>query len=157
MSNNIQDAYESVRKFNLIAGNMEGVDTKSVAAQIDFIKEELEETYSANFLGIDAVELLDGACDLFVTVSGLMQKLEAAGFDVEGALRCVCDNNLMKFPTMAEVFEAEDNLAPLGTPCGVNFVEGRAVFKRVTDSKIMKPRNFVAVNLEGLAPEGFFA
>lgn len=156
MSNtNIQDAYESVRKFNLIAGNMEGVDTKSVASQIDFIKEELEETYSANFLGIDAVELLDGACDLFVTVSGLMQKLEAAGFNVEEALARVCENNLSKLPDSYTAGKVGLSIIPEGAIAHATKY-GRMVFKRAIDGKVMKPTNFVPVNLEGLAPEGFF-
>lgn len=154
--NFIQGAYESVRKFNSIAGNLAGVDVKSVAAQLDFIEEELKESSDAANHG-DATELLDGACDLFVTVAGLMQKLEAAGFDVEEALKRVCENNLSKFPTVAQCRADEYFLLPdVDVPVSGYDVDGRCVFKRDSDGKIMKPRNFKPVILTGLAPEGFF-
>ena len=43
------------------------------------------------------VELLDGAVDVFVVVSGLLQKLQHFGFDVEKALLRVPENNMSKF------------------------------------------------------------
>jgi hypothetical protein len=156
MSNtNIQDAYESVRKFNSIAGNLEGVTPTSVESQLYFIHEELNETWKATE-DFEAIELLDGACDLFVTISGLMQKLEVAGFDVGEALKRVCENNLSKFPTVTACLEAPDGLLPKGTTCCPSAYSGYVVFKRNSDGKIMKPTNFVSVDLAGLAPEGFF-
>lgn len=156
MSNtNIQQAYESVHKFNLIAGNLQGVTPHSVARQVDFIEEELQETNGA-VGSLDSIELLDGACDLFVTVAGLMQKLEAAGFNVEKALARVCENNLSKFPDPDTAMSVGVGIVPDGA-IATTTPYGRMVFKRATDGKVMKPTNFVPVSLAGLTPEGFFA
>jgi NTP pyrophosphatase (non-canonical NTP hydrolase) len=153
MSNNIQDAYDSVRKFNSIAGNLQAVTPHSIAAQIDFITEERNETFDAVLQG-DAIELLDGACDLFVTVAGLMQKLDAAGFDVEEALKRVCENNLSKFPVINDY--THEGIRPEGSEDTVSEC-GHVVFKRNSDGKVMKPTNFVPVNINALAPGDFFA
>jgi hypothetical protein len=155
MSNtNIQQSYESVRKFNLIAGS---VKEASVNSQVRFIEEELEETVEALYSG-DSVGLLDGACDLFVTVAGLMLKLESKGFNVEEALARVCENNLSKFPltvSMKEADPADAELIPQGAVAH-STPYGYTVFKRESDNKVMKPTNFIPVDLAGLAPEGFF-
>lgn len=152
---NIQDAYAATRKFNLIAGNLAGVTPESIYVQLNFIREELDEAYGATE-DSDTVELLDGACDLFVTVAGLIQKLEAAGFNVEEALARVCENNLSKFPTPQQMAQPGTAKVPDGAQLH-STVYGHFVYKRITDGKVMKPTNFVSVNLTGLTPEGFFA
>lgn len=154
---NIQNAYEDVRKFNLIAGNLKKChsvnDVINVRNQIEFINEELNETV-AGVLKKDAVDLLDGACDLFVTVAGLLQKLEVNGFDVDSALKRVNANNLSKFPFFAD-FKANPNICPkdavwIGAPFD------RVVFKRSADGKVLKPTTFKAVDIIDCVPEDFF-
>ena len=164
MSNtNIQAAYEATRKFNEIAGNLEDNSPERINFQLDLINEELVETAAATgHEGCDcgqeaaapnAIELLDGACDLFVTVAGLMQKLEAAGFNVEEALKRVCDNNMAKFPLAVEL----PSTCPEGSDVSLSSCGKHIIYKRNSDGKVTKPTNFVSVDLEGLAPEGYFA
>jgi hypothetical protein len=163
---NIQQAYDDVKKFNSIAGNLSNVTPKSINSQLDFIHEELCEASAA--LGHeacdcgqeeatpDAVELLDGACDLFVTVAGLMQKLEAAGFNVQEALKRVNENNLSKFPECkGYCLYVDPSLCPEGAEQHLTQY-GRVVFKREHDGKIMKPTNFVTVDIADCVPEDFF-
>lgn len=157
MSTNIAAAYQQVARFNEIAGNLKRyhneADLDSIGNQIDYIKEELEETFDA-FVEGDAVELLDGACDLFVTVAGLLQKLELNGMKVEEALARVNENNLDKFPTIEE-FEKHPDMCPCnGVPEDGLF--GRVVFKREYDGKVMKPTTYTAVNIDDCVPQDFF-
>ncbi len=93
----IKDAFAGVREFNDIAGNLTNVTDESVDAQIGFCFEELTEVIDA-FESGDKAEILKETCDLFVVVAGLMQKLEAQGYEVDAALLRVNDNNLSKFP-----------------------------------------------------------
>lgn len=157
MSTNIAAAYQQVAKFNEIAGNLtrhhNEADLDSIRNQLDFIEEEWIEAREAFTYG-DAVELLDGACDLFVTVAGLLQKLELNGMKVEEALARVNDNNLDKFPTIEEFDKNPDMCPPNGEPVATTF--NRVVFKRDYDGKVMKPTTYTAVNIVDCVPEDFF-
>jgi len=145
----IAAAYESTRVFNSVAGNLLDVDEFSVDNQISFIWEEFAECVDA-FEQKDSVELLDAACDLFVTVAGLMQKLEAAGFNVEEALKKVCDNNNSKYIPIGKP-------VPYDSEFTATFNEEHKVFV-ITDSngKIRKPSNFKSVDISNLIPDHFF-
>lgn len=135
-------AYKDVEIFNTIAGNLNTVTEDSIDNQISFIFEELTETITAFEAG-DMVEVLDGACDLFVTVTGLMQKLEAAGYDVETAIERVNANNLSKFPK--EVSEADKALYTVT----LNEQYNRYVLKD-GNGKVRKPSTFASVDLSDL-------
>ena len=147
--------WQSVKVFNECAGNLDTVDDISVDNQIGFIFSELEETITG-FEARDAVELLDGACDLFVTVAGLMQKLEVAGFNVDEALARVNSNNLSKFLD-AEKFSPFSVLSdlPLGHTVKLNRKHNLLVIKDEND-KVRKPKTFVPVDVSDLAPTNFF-
>lgn len=142
----INEAYKSVRQFNAIAGNL-GPQTQQellegIYNQINFIYEELNETSDA-LNNEDAKELLDGACDLFVTVAGLMQKLEAAGMNVKEALLRVCYNNMDKFPL---AMYAKPQMCPEGAKAEERM--GYTVYIRESDGKVMKPTTFQSVDIE---------
>jgi phosphoribosyl-ATP pyrophosphohydrolase len=144
---NVTKLYNDVEKFNEIAGNFDYVDFNSIDNQIGFIFEELSETITA-VENKDDVELLYGACDLFVTVAGLLQKLESAGFKVEEAMKRVNKNNLSKFAKSPKS-------APEEAVMVIHHPEHNVyVFKNI-DGKIIKPTNFVPVTLKDLAPIGF--
>lgn len=142
----IKVAYAEVREFNDIAGNLTNATVESIDNQLGFIFEELTETIDGLEAG-DKVELLDGACDLFVTVAGLLQKLEAAGYNVAHALGRVNANNLSKFPKVGELFpyNPDFNLT-------LNEKYQRVVLKD-GNGKVRKPDNFVAVDLSDLVPK----
>lgn len=145
----IAAAYESTRVFNSVAGNLTDVDAIDVDNQLNFIFEEMQETITAFEKG-DTVETLDGACDLFVTVAGLMQKLESAGFNVEEALKRVCQNNMDKY-------------IPVGKPLSYDAAFTATLNEEhnvwvIYDSnhKIRKPLTFKSVDLSDLVPNYFF-
>jgi hypothetical protein len=161
----IQEAYKNVELFNSIAGNLDNVTPESIDNQLSFIFEELTETIEAvergMFEDLDAdynpeVELVDGVCDLFVTVAGLIQKMEVAGFDVAGALKKVNDNNLQKFPQW-DVRKNENELAPPNTRTIIDGNHCVLIFKDKDTGKIKKPTNFVPVNLSGHEVAGFLS
>lgn len=141
-------AFQSVKTFNKLAGNLKSVDEYSVDNQLDFIFEEFSEGVDG-FENKDEIELLDSACDLFVTVAGLMQKLEAVGFDIDSALQRVNDNNLSKFP-IDEHFPRDP----------AHMVTYNSEFQRWVikdkNGKVRKPLNFVAVDLSDCVPGNFF-
>jgi hypothetical protein len=139
-------AYDEVVQFNEIAGNLTNVTIDSIDNQLGFIFEELTETIDALEAG-NRVELLDGACDLFVTVAGLLQKLEAAGYNVAHALGRVNANNLSKFPKVGELLSNKN-----GFTVTLNEKYQRIVLKD-ENGKVRKPDNFVAVDLSDLVPK----
>lgn len=142
----IRTAYADVVTFNAVAGNLTNVTDDSIDNQLDFIFEEFQETVTAFEEG-NKVELLDGAADLFVTVAGLLQKLEAAGYDVATALERVNANNLSKFPQIGTLFGNKN-----GYEIVPNVTYNRIVLKD-ENGKVRKPDNFVAVDLSDLVPK----
>ncbi len=186
MEDTIQEAYKNVKLFNSIAGNLDSVTPESIDNQLGFIYEELVEGVDAVERGLTPrsewtayedenlddydpnVEVLDAACDLFVTVSGLVQKLECAGFDVAGALKKVNENNLQKFPPIEYtvshtpeqgrvVAKVKHDVQPPNTTKHSDDRFGVWVFKDIETGKIRKPTNFVPVNLKGFEVVGFLA
>jgi hypothetical protein len=146
-SNYIQEAYDSVKVFNQLAGNLNAVTLAKVDNQVSLCFEELTETID----GVEAkdmTELLDGACDMFVVGAGLLQQLEAAGFDVARALKRVTDNNLTKFPLE---MSTEDMATAKAAGYSINFDSNnyRYVLKN-SAGKVMKPAGYKSVKLNDL-------
>lgn len=143
-------AYESIRKFNEIASNLDdNVNLASLAHQLDLIQEEYIETVD-DFDANDPVGVLDGACDMFVTVCGFMQKLESLGYNVEEALKRVTENNLSKY-----IPYTEDNLKvyPKNTyEIEINQKYNVIVYKN-EDGKVLKPVLFQSVSIDDLVPD----
>lgn len=143
-------AYESIRKFNEIASNLDdNVDKVSLALQLDLIQEEYIETVD-DFDANDPVGVLDGSIDMFVTVCGFMQKLESLGYDVEEALKRVTENNLSKY-----VHNNEANLKnyPEKThEIEVNKKYNLIVYKN-ENLKVIKPIGFKSVEIDDLVPD----
>lgn len=142
-------SYADIKLFNEIANNLTGNMVEQVNNQLSFIFSELEETIAA-FESGDAVELVDGAADLWVTVAGLLQKLEAAGFNVGEAIKRVDANNLSKFVPIGSPLRYKE-----GHKAKLNKKHGRYVIKDA-NGKIMKPLDFVPVDLNDCVPANFF-
>jgi NTP pyrophosphatase (non-canonical NTP hydrolase) len=155
MEDTIQEAYKNVKLFNQIASNLDSVTPESIDNQLSFIWEEMCEAIDA-VESKDEVELLDATCDVFVTVAGLMQKLEACGFDVSGALKKVNENNLSKY-VQYDVRKDVMEFAPANTFPIIDDVHNVIIFKDKETGKIRKPTNFVPVNLKGFEVVGFLA
>ena len=161
----IQQAYSEVELFNNIAGNLDNVTPDSLSNQLSFVFEELTETIDALESGDDK-EFIDGLADIFVTVAGLLQKSEKAGYDVAEAIKRVNLNNLSKFPpaeyvqvTLPNLNGAVDtkiygNVQPPDTTKEFNSQYSVMVFKDA-NGKVKKPLDFVPVDLAGTYPEGF--
>ena len=141
--------YNQVKKFNAVAAQFENVTTQSLALQMDLIQEEYLELVQA-FDDKDDAEYLDATADLFVTVAGLMQKLDAAGFKVAEAISRVNESNLSKF-------NSTGNFQPLNTNAVHNKQYDLFSFINKDTGKIMKPTNFLSVDLDGLYVKGFLS
>jgi hypothetical protein len=146
-SNYIQEAYDSVKLFNSLAGNLTGVTSEGIDSQLTLCFEELTEAIDGHEAG-NKTELLDGAVDMFVVGAGLLQKLEAAGYDVERALKRVTENNLTKYPKTMSEFEVREAKA-LGYSVNFNADHGCYVLKD-SAGKIRKPMSYKGVKLNDL-------
>lgn len=84
--------------------------TKSIELQADLIAEEALEIQEASKYS-DKAELLKETVDCFVVLSKLMDMLDKAGFDVEGAIEAVQENNDKKvYGSFYEAVEAKEAL-----------------------------------------------
>lgn len=144
----INKAYSSVEKFNEIAGSLQDVDSSKIDLQLSLIFEEFSETIES-FEKQNSIKLIDGAADLFVTVSGLLQQLSAAGFDIDKAVEKVCENNLSKFPENGTAIRFDGEFTST-----LNEKHQVYVIKDKT-GKIRKPGDFIPVDLSDCVPENF--
>lgn len=145
--------YSDVSVFNEIAGVFESTDSprNQIERAIKIFKEECFELIEAAKNG-DSIELLDGACDVFVTLSGLMQVMDNLGFDVQEAIRRVCQNNLEKYPDGDKEVLAYQ---PPNTTCTYNEWYDVYVFKD-ENGKVKKPVGFKPVELKDLCPNNIW-
>lgn len=105
--NKLSKAYADVEEFNEICGNLQNVDEASVDLQISLCFEEMTEVIEA-FEQRDAVELAKEVADLWVVVTGLVQKLRAGGTDMGNVIGDVCKNNLDKFIPLGEPLQYDE-------------------------------------------------
>lgn len=145
----VGQAYGSILKFNDIAGNFKGDFDDSIALQLDLMQEEYLETVEAYDLA-DDVGLLDGALDMFVIACGLLQKLDDYGYNIEEALKRVCENNLSKFPSTAN---NATNVWPPEYQAMINKKHQVLVLKNKA-GKIVKPPSFKPVDISDCVPVG---
>lgn len=143
----VKQAVEDIRITNDIAGNLTNVTPESIDAQISFCFEETAEVIDAFEQG-DKANVLKEACDLFVVSVGLLQKLEAAGYNVGEALTRVNANNLSKFPKLGEVFSYDKTQFTLS----FNEQYQRSVIKDAV-GKFRKPTTYVKADVSDLVPK----
>lgn len=160
--NNLQDYYNQIIDWNKKAGVKDHefgtIDWDSaVTLQTALLLEETQETVDAIKYG-DMTELLDGAVDVFVILSKLLDMLEKAGFDVEGGIQQIIDNNQNKiFNSFYEACEAKEKLEQRDDK--EYFIETSVLNNlsfytvRRQDGKIAKPVGFVAVELDKFIPK----
>ena len=160
--NNLQDYYNQIIDWNKKAGVKDHefgtIDWDSaVTLQTALLLEETQETVDAIKYG-DMTELLDGAVDVFVILSKLLDMLEKAGFDVDGGIQQIIDNNQNKiFNSFYEACEAKEKLEQRDDK--EYFIETSVLNNlsfytvRRQDGKIAKPVGFVAVELDKFIPK----
>lgn len=160
--NNLQDYYNQIIDWNKKAGVKDHefgtIDWDSaITLQTDLLLEETQETVDAIKYG-DMTELLDGAVDLFVILSKLLDMLEKAGFDVEGGIQQIIDNNQNKiFNSFYEACEAKEKLEQRDDKeyyIETSVLNNLSFYTvRRQDGKIEKPVGFVAVELDKFIPK----
>ena len=160
--NNLQDYYNQIIDWNKKAGVKDHefgtIDWDSaVTLQTALLLEETQETVDAIKYG-DMTELLDGAVDVFVILSKLLDMLEKAGFDVEGGIQQIIDNNQNKiFNSFYEACEAKEKLEQRDDKeyyIETSVLNNLSFYTcRRPDGKIAKPVGFVAVELDKFTPK----
>ena len=160
--NNLQDYYNQIIDWNKKAGVKDHefgtIDWDSaVILQTALLLEETQETVDAIKYG-DMTELLDGAVDVFVILSKLLDMLEKAGFDVEGGIQQIIDNNQNKiFNSFYEACEAKEKLEERDDKeyyIETSVLNNLSFYTvRRQDGKIAKPVGFVAVELDKFIPK----
>lgn len=146
----VEQAYADVHKFNAISNNLTNVGEASIDHQLSMIFSEFEETVEA-FENRDAPEVAKEAVDLLVTVYGLIQKLSAAGFNMDKAIEVVNANNLSKFVPKGEALQYDDKFT-------ASFNQEHAVWiVKDNEGKIRKHTNYKKADVSDCVPkDGFF-
>lgn len=141
--------------FNTLANKVHYPTKKDLKEQLELIREELAETIRDLDAG-DYVGVLDGYTDLMVTVQGLGQQLEVAGFATLEALQATSRNNLTKFVKFSDDDAIINTLEMYGDKnipitAERNLEYGTIVFKDM-QNKVRKPYGFVSNDLTEFVP-----
>lgn len=150
----MQDLYESVKKFNSIAGNS-GTTVKDFKTQQRVVYEEcikeVEEALNEN----NVVKLLDGVVDGLYVVLGQLHKLELMGCDIYGAIEQVCNDNLLKFTSDISIAQKSVvNYNSVNTNVSYTYNEEYNCYVlKDSNGKIRKPFNFVSTDLSKYVPK----
>lgn len=158
----IGDVYGNTEVFNSISGSL----TKAKEAtpeqfkeilllQCNLIQEELDETIKA-IEDNDLIEQVDGAADVLVTASGLVQLLQTKVKAEEAALE-VSQNNLTKFlpirnPDVQSIaLQTRDKYSSQNIEIVMeqNQEYAAVVFKNKATGKVLKPSSYKPVDLSG--------
>lgn len=151
-----QDFADDCFTFNRIAGKDKGITLSEIKEQYKLIHEEVKEIEEGIELN-DPEEVLDGAIDTLVTVLGLLQKLENAGFDIEKALVKTASNNFSKYTPNEEVaLDSFDFYEKKGIPVTVTYNGNHDVYViKDSSNKVRKPVDFVSNDLKDCVPEQY--
>ena len=130
---------------------------RTIDLQTALLVEECQEAQNAATF-CDKVELLDGVVDTFVILSKLMDMLEKAGYDVEGAIETIQANNDTKvYNSYYQAVEAKEKIedktdqehwVDTGIFNGLPFY----TVKKMT-GKVAKAVDFVPVDLSEFVPK----
>ena len=148
--------YEACCCFNEVAGNDKKLTLKDFKNQQEYNMEECKEIQD----GIDAndaKEIFDGVLDNFVTNFGHLQRLAALGFDVEKGMAAIALNNLSKYIADADVDLVNATIkhhSDKGISCYPEWNKKHRLYavKRTDNNKILKPLNFISVELGQFIP-----
>lgn len=158
---NLFDLYQQAVDFNHKAGNkLHEYDTldfwRALENQSKLMVEESKEGLEASQYN-DKLESIDALADEFFVWAWKARILEQSGFDVEGAIQAVIDNNSKKvFNSFYESVEAKEKLEEIYDE---EFFIETSVYNGVPfytirdqNNKIRKPVDFIPVNLEEFLP-----
>lgn len=158
---NLFDLYQQAVDFNHKAGNkLHEYDTldfwRALENQSKLMVEESKEGLEASQYN-DNLESIDALADEFFVWAWKARILEQSGFDVEGAIQAVIDNNSKKvFNSFYESVEAKEKLEEIYDE---EFFIETSVYNGVPfytirdqNNKIRKPVDFVPVDLNEFLP-----
>lgn len=150
----LNEMYESVKKFNNIAGNQD-LSIKGFRNQQGYVHEEAIKEVNDALRDNNVVKLLDGVIDGLYTIFGQLQKLEMLGCNIYGAAEKVCNDNLNKYPISKE--EAQKTVLHYNSKNIHVTYQYNPEYKRYvikdTNQKVRKPYNFVATDLTEYVPQ----
>lgn len=153
----VKELYENTAMFNRIGGNISREPTiENLISQFKVLESEVKELKDG-LDNKDYVEILDGAIDITVVIFGLIQLLEKMNFDVEKAMERVALNNLSKFVSdIQDAIKSRDKYLREGKIVVIEYdsIHNLYVLKNA-DGKIMKPHDFVPVELSDLVPSKY--
>lgn len=148
MTYTMNDAYNDVKLFNKLAGNLDNVTLDSIDAQLSFCFEELSEAIESFEKG-EMSNFVKEVMDMFVVTAGMMQKLQASGVNIEAAIKEVNENNLTKFPkSLSE--QAIKGADKDGFQITYNEQYSRWMIKDAI-GKVRKPADFVPADMRHVA------
>lgn len=139
--------------FNKIAKNLDNTDHAQLGKQFKVLAEEVKELAE----GLDTLseeEILDGAVDVAVVITGFLQLLHRRNYNVVKALEKTAKNNLSKFPKSSLIVkETIEAYAIKGISCTAEYndIYDAYVIKNEA-GKIMKPLGFVPNDLSDCLP-----
>lgn len=148
-----------ITRFNFAVGNEPQLDNffGQLKKQAQYLQEEVQEIIDACD-AYDYVEALDGVTDCWYIREYMDDLCMEQGMRVSLARELVCDNNDTKFTTQyTNAKLTQEAYAAKGVDCYIAEVEyeGKLYFtvRRFADGKVMKPMNFIPVDLTGCIPE----
>jgi len=143
----------SADKFNTISGSAQKTSAVDIMNQIKLMQEETEETTEAYKLG-DMTGVLDGCVDVLYVTLGLLQKLQNAGVDTEGAMKQVAEDNLKKFPkNIVDVLASVEKYQIDGVDISLEKnTEYNVYVLKDQNDKVRKPNRFVGTDLSKYVP-----
>lgn len=138
--------------FNAMAGNNKRLEKVDLENQLKLIYEEFLET-NDGLRNDEPEEILDGAIDMLVVVTGFIEALRHRGYNVDRAMRKTADNNTTKFPvaTTEADHEVARSLQPENTRAEFNSVYQSYVFLN-DNNKVVKPIGYVKNDLKDCLP-----
>ena len=148
---NTQTLYNKIYQFNNFAGNLDVVTVDDISNQLDIDYSEVIETIEA-FDEKDTTEYIDGLADKYVTLTGLIQQMEAIGFNMDEAIERVCDNNLTKF---VDAGRYTSGIQPDNTEA-IHIPEHNLIMFKDENGKVKKPLNYIPVDLSDLVVKDIF-
>ena len=149
----ILDFQQAVDLFNTVAGNSSKYNTEALSNQQRLVSEEAHYEALEAFKEDNAVKLLDACIDGLYVLLGQLQKLQAAGFDVHGAMQQVAEDNLSKFPTEQQVaVDSCKKYEKEGIKASYKYSCGRYVVYNTETGKVLKPVTFKSTDLSEYCP-----
>ena len=139
--------------FNILAGKSESYSYEDLFNQYLLIVEEGCNEGKEAFEQDNAVMLLDSFVDALFVVLGGLQKLKNAGFDVDGAMLQVANDNMSKFPMNKDIMlRTVEKYEEQGITVKVKKDQDYYIIQNKETGKILKPVNFKSTDLSKYCP-----